>query len=117
MSKSILVAAVATIMPAAQAEIMNGYFNSDVHPMLVVRNKLTDFHHILYLQDNEVKSFNVGGAQDFTALAQSAYAAIPNKTYDTDYALKNWASIIKESDDALCAYLLSVIEEHDTQNA
>lgn len=114
MSKSLLVAAIATIMPVAQADVMDSYFQSDVHPMLVVRNKLTNFYHVLYLQDGEVKNFNVGSSEDFAKLSIAAHASAPNKVYSINDALAQWDDIIKEGSEAAAKYVMGEIEAYNS---
>ena len=117
MSRAILMAAVASIMPVEHADIMDSYFISDEHPMLVVRNKLTDFHHVLYTQDGEVKNFNVGSDEDFTVLAVAAHCSAPHRVYDIDAALGQWDQIVKEGSEASARYVMSEIEAFNQQQA
>ena len=117
MSKSLLVSAIATIMPVAHADIMDSYFQSDEHPMLVVRNKLTDFHHVLYMNNGKVESFDVGDDDDFTALAVAAHTSAPNRTYSVNDALSGWDAIVKEGNEASAKYVMSEIEKQQSCQA
>ena len=117
MSNSLLVAAIASIMPVQYADIMDSYFRSEKHPMLVVRNKITDFHHVLYLQDGEVKNFNVGSDADFTCLAVAAHCSAPHRVYDIDAALSQWDKIVKEGSEASAKYVMSEIDAYNAQQA
>jgi hypothetical protein len=120
MSKSLLIAAVASILPAAHAETLPTYFACEETHLLVVRNTLTDFYHILYMgDDDQVLCYNVGGNSDFHALAVAAHTHEPDgemKVYQVDDAIKNWDAIMSRNNRISAQYVMSVIKENQSQS-
>lgn len=120
MSKSLLIAAVASIMPIEHAEALKTYFGFEKNHLLVVRNALTDFYHILYMgDDNQVLCYNVGDDSEFTALAVAAHCHEPDgevKVYQVDDALNNWTAIMDRNNRISAQYVMSVIKENPSQS-
>lgn len=109
MSHSILHAAVTTVMPAEHADVMPNYFFSDRLPLLVVRNKITDFHHILYInKDGDAQVHNVGNNADFSDLAIAAHAhnSIVHNVKDV---LGNWDAVMKQLNHQSAEYVMEYI--------
>ena len=117
MSKALLVAAIASIVPVEHALRLDSSFPSVDYPILAVRNTLTDFYHILYMQDGEVKNYNVGNDQDFKKLAIAANSSAPNESHSVDYVMNNWDAIIKEGCDCASRYVLAEIEAYNAEQA
>ena len=117
MSKSLLVAAISSIVPVQHAQRLDSSFPSVDYPILAVRNTLTDFYHILYMQDGEVKNYNVGNEDDFSRLAIAANSSAPNQSHSVDYALNNWDTIVKEGQDCASRYVLAEIKAFNQEQA